>query len=84
MDTGLRQLPPLKLATEQILRLAESRSDLVTYPSIMSDIGYITDLQEITIISRKGGYLRLPIGVFQEVMKELDYICEDAERRSRD
>ncbi len=84
MDTGLRQLPKLNLATEQILRKAESRNDLVTYPSIMSGIGYVTDLKEVTVISRRGGYLRLPIGVFQEVVKELDYICEDAERRSRD
>lgn len=84
MDAGLRQLPRLKLATEQILRKAESRSDLVTYPSAMSGIGYITDMQEIVIISRRGGYLRLSIGVLREVIKELDYICEDAERRSRD
>lgn len=84
MDTGLRKLPSFKLATEQILRLAESRHDLITYPSTLSDIGYITDLHEVTIISRKGGYLRLPIGVFNEVLPELEYILEDAERRSRD
>ena len=84
MDTGLRKLPDFKLATEQILRKAESRNDLVTYPSALSDIGYITDLHEVTIISRRGGYLRLPIGYFAELLPELEYILEDAERRSRD
>lgn len=84
MDIGLRQLPTLNLATEQILRKAESRNDLVTYPSIMSGIGYVTDLQEITVVSHRGGYLRLPVGVLREVIKEMDYICEDVERRRRD
>ena len=84
MDTGLRIIPRLRLATEQILIRAESRTDLITYPSLIKSTGYITDMEDVLVITRNSGYLRIKAGDLKDMLPELEYICEDIERRSRD
>lgn len=84
MSRGLKRIPKIKLSIEDILRRAESTNDLVTYASDLSGVGYVTDLSEVLIVTRCGGYLRLPIEIVTDIMQELEYVSEDAERRRRD
>lgn len=84
MSTGLKELPKFKLAIEHILRKAEGRRNLITYPSLIKKTGYITNLEDVLIISRDGGYLRLNANDLKCLMQELEWIYEDIERRRRD
>lgn len=84
MATGLRIIPRFSLQIEQMLRRAESRGDLVTYPSLIKGAGYVTDLEDILIITKRGGYLRLPASTLKDLLQEIEYINEDIERRKRD
>lgn len=84
MECGLTKIPKLNLACEQILRLAESNRDLITYAANKPIKGYVTDLNEVLIMTHSGGYLRIGIGSIPSLIEELQYIQEDVERRRRD
>lgn len=79
-----KEVPKIKLAIEQILRRAEGKKDLITYPSVIKKTGYITDLQDVMIITRDRGYLRVDAKDLKMLVQELEWINEDVERRGRD
>lgn len=84
MSTGLKELPKFKLAIEHILRKSEGRRNLITYPSLIPKTGYITNMEDLLIITRDGGYLRIPITELNNLLGEIEWIYEDVERRKRD
>ena len=79
-----RTLPRLKLDTAQILNKADSRRDLVTMPSSMAGVGYVTDGIDALVITTQGGYLRINAKKLPELIEELQWLGEEIERRSRD
>ena len=84
MQGELKVLPKLRLAVEQILAKADGRKGLVTFPSLLSNTGYITDLQDIVIVTRDRGYLRIDKSDLKTMLQELEWIGDDVERRERD
>ena len=84
MQNELKVLPKLRLAVNQILKRADIKRDLITFPSLISETGYITDLQDIMIVTQNRGYLRIKKGDLETMLQELEWIREDVERRERD
>lgn len=81
---AVRVLPRLRIDTAQVLQRAEAQRDLVTYPSAIRGVGYITDGTEVMAITSSGGYLRISAEKLIDLIEELQYINEDTERRKRD
>ena len=84
MQNELKVLPKIRLAVNQILKRADIKRDLITFPSLISETGYITDLQDIMIVTQNRGYLRIKKGDLETMLQELEWIREDVERRERD
>ena len=84
MQGELKVLPKLRVAVDQILVRADAKRDLVTFPSSLSGTGYITDLQDILIVTRRRGYLRIKKSDLEAMLQELEWIGEEVERRGRD
>lgn len=81
---ALKELLRISLDTEQILRKAEGKRDLVTFPSTMRGVGYVTDKQELLILSSTGGYLRISEAMLPKFIEELRWMNEEIDRRKRD
>lgn len=84
MSRGLRTLPRLHIETEQIMRKVDGNRDLVGFPSMMKGVGYATDGRDALIITSHGGYLRIGAENLKSFIKEMQWIDEEIERRSRD
>lgn len=84
MGKGLRRLPRLHIETEQVMKTVDGNKDLVGFPSDMAGVGYATDGRDALIITSHGGYLRIGAGNLKTFIKELMWIDEEIERRSRD
>lgn len=84
MTKGLKELPRLHIETESIMRRVDSNKDLIGFSSSMSGVGYATDGRDALIITSHGGYLRIAAPNLKTLIKELQWIDEDIERRSRD
>lgn len=62
--------PPI-LQKNAIMNHADNVDDLLGIDSAIDEqIGYITDKREFLIVSEVNGYLRLPVNVMREVLKE--------------
>lgn len=84
MREKLAKLPRLYLDNEKIMRYVDAHRDLIGYPSTLTGIDYVTDGQDLIIISRRGGYLRVNSNLLITIIDELKWMAEDIERRSRD
>ena len=80
----LNKIPPLKLNLENILKTADGIRELISYDSIISGCGYVTDLKEALIVTRGRGYLRIRKDEIPNLIEELTFLEGDIERRSRD
>ena len=79
-----RALPRIRLNVTEIMKRADGERDLVTFPSEIKGIGYITDEIDALIITTNGGYLRIDAKHLATLTSELIWISEEIERRSRD
>lgn len=79
----LKKIPKMELDTSGILDRADSQRDLVTYPSEMNGIGYVTDCYDALVVTTKGGYLRISALLIPRLIEELEWIAEDIDRRKR-
>lgn len=80
----LSKLPKLWIDNEIVMRYVDGCRDLVGFPSVLSGIDYATDGQDVLILSVRGGYLRINAQALKTLLKELEWIDEEVERRSRD
>ena len=74
------EIPRLRLQLSALLYKAEQNLDLYTYESIIPRLAYITDGQEILIITGRRGYLRIAGDQIEQLTEELKTIKEDNER----
>lgn len=84
MIKKMSKLPRLWLDNSIIMRYVDGCRDLVGFPSELSGIDYATDGRDVLIISSRGGYLRINAQVLKKFTKELEWLDEEVERRSRD
>ena len=84
MVKGIRELPRLHIETEQIMKKVDGKRDLVGFPSSLNGVGYATDGRDALIITSHGGYLRIGAENLKTFIKEMQWIDEEIERRSRD
>lgn len=77
-------IPRLNLNLELIMRKADANRDLVSFPSIKTGWGYVTDGADALIVTTKSGYLRIHEQDLDTLIQELEWIKEEMERRSRD
>lgn len=76
----LKKIPRLKLETELLLAQADRKNFLYTYSSDLRGVGYVTDGEEILVITTKGGYLRIGTKEMKTMLEELNCVIEDNER----
>ena len=79
-----RVLPRIRLNVTEIMKRADGERDLVTFPSEIKGIGYVTDEVDALIITTNGGYLRIDAEHLPTLTTELVWISEEIERRGRD
>ena len=79
----LKKIPKMELDTSGILDKADGQRDLVTYPSEMNGIGYVTDGYDALVVTTNGGYLRINAHLIPALIEELEWIAEDIDRRKR-
>ncbi len=75
-----KKIPRLSLRLNSLLDKAECFEGLYTYSSDLEHTAFITDGEDILIITSKSGYLRLPGYQVDKLAEELKYIKEDNER----
>ena len=84
MGKGIRKLPRLRIETEQIMKRVDANKDLIGFSSNLSGVGYATDGRDALVITSHGGYLRISAENLKTFIKEMQWIDEEIERRSRD
>lgn len=77
------KIPRLRLRISALLYKAEQNNDLITYESSIPSLAYITDGQEILIVTNRRGYLRIQGDRIKQLTEELKAIREDNERFRR-
>lgn len=68
------------MQTELLLAQADRKNFLYTYSSDLRGVGYVTDGEEILIITTNGGYLRIETKDLKTMLEELECVIEDNER----
>lgn len=68
------------MQTELLLVQADRKNFLYTYSSDLRGVGYVTDGEEILIITTNGGYLRIETKDLKTMLEELECVIEDNER----
>lgn len=68
------------MQTELLLAQADRKNFLYTYSSDLRGVGYVTDGEEILIITSNGGYLRIETKDLKTMLEELECVIEDNER----
>lgn len=76
---SLDKIPKFSLSLERIMVAADRNINLLTVDSENSNYKYISDKDEIMIISKYDGYLRIPLGEVKDLISELNDVIENVE-----
>ncbi len=70
------KIPMFSLSMERIMQRAENQNDLITVEYENGHYNFIADKDEIMIISRYDGYIRIPQEEVKDLISELDDVIE--------